>query len=109
MASDLVQAMRSQCTKHPRSYSAWLQLALYDQFEFHEIAIIGEDYEQKGREVSRHYLPNSVLAAAKKPNSNGLLRREADLKQTPIFVCVKGSCSLPIFNTSQLLNELYHD
>jgi hypothetical protein len=37
------------------------------------------------------------------------LYREADLKQTPIFVCVKGSCSLPVFNTSQLLNQLGYD
>ena len=108
-ASDLVQSVRPQCTNHPRSYSAWLQLALFDQFEFHEIAIIGEDHEQKARELSRHYLPNSVLAAAEKPSSNGLLYREADLKQTPIFVCVKGSCSLPVYSTEELINQLDHD
>ena len=108
-ASDLVQAMKPQCTQHPRSYSAWLQLALYDQFEFHEVAILGEEYVQKAREVNRHYLPNSVLAAAKKPISNGLLYKEADLKQTPIFVCVKGSCSLPVYSAEELFNQLDHD
>ena len=108
-ASALLQAMKPQVIKHPRSYSAWLQLALFDQFEFHEIAVIGTNFEQKASAIGRHYLPNSVLAAAKKPTEKGLLNRATDLSETAIFACVKGSCSFPVFETEQLLNHLHHD
>ena len=38
-----------------------------------------------------------------------VINGEANLKQTPIFVCVKGSCSLPVYSTEELINQLDHD
>jgi uncharacterized protein YyaL (SSP411 family) len=105
-ASALLQAMKPQLIRHPRSYSAWLQLALFDQFEFYEIAVIGTDFDQKASAIGSHYLPNSVLAAAKEPTEKGLLNKASDLSETAIFACVKGSCSFPVLETEQLLNQL---
>ncbi|MFM1808692.1 MAG: hypothetical protein RLZZ242_1417 [Bacteroidota bacterium] len=108
-ASALLAAMRPQMIKHPRSYSFWLQVALLDQLNFYKIAIIGEDALQLASEIQRHFLPNTVLSAAKRPTSRGLLNRTTDLKQTFIFACINGSCSLPLTTAEALLNHITHD
>ena len=98
--------MKDQLKAHPRSYSEWMQVSLNHRFDFHEIAVIGGNHEFEAAQIAARYLPNSVLAAAPEPSDSGLLNQEADLDQTTIFACIKGSCSLPVYSSEALFTQL---
>ena len=105
-SAQMCKNIKEQLKAHPRSYSHWMQASLNHIFDFHEIAVIGPNYELEVAQIAARYLPNSALAAATKPSVPGLLNQEVHLDQTTIFACIKGSCSLPVHSSEALFTQL---
>ena len=84
----------------------WLSLLLMHLKPFYEIAIIGEDFLQKRKEICTTYLPNSILCGSKKEGSISLLKNRYTEKTTQFFVCEKGACKLPLSQTEEVLSLL---
>jgi uncharacterized protein YyaL (SSP411 family) len=99
----MLQGMESTIKDRPENHSNWLSLLLLHQKPFYEIAILGEDYLQKRKEISSTYLPNSIICGSEKEGNLSLLKNRYKEKTTQFFVCEKGACKLPLTRTEEVL------
>ena len=79
-----------------QGYSNWLHVVLYNTMNFHEIAIVGDQYKALGKDLSKNYLPNSILVGSKKEGEIDLLKNRYNAGETLIYVCIEGTCKLPV-------------
>ena len=106
MALQQLKNVQGNFEKNAQSYANWLQLALYANHPFYEIAIVGDEFEIKAGEISRHYLPNSIFAATKKKSELSILQNRFSEDNTFIYVCQHGACKLPVTQTEKVLSQL---
>ena len=89
-----------------QSFANWLHLVLFENKNFYEIAIVGEDFEKIGKELASNYIPNSVLVGAPQESSLELLKNRYDSRRTLVYVCIEGACKLPVSSTEAVLQQL---
>jgi uncharacterized protein YyaL (SSP411 family) len=99
----MMQRMEPAVKERPENHANWLSLLLLHQKPFYEIAILGEDYLQKRKEISSTYLPNSIICGSEKEGNLSLLKNRYKEKTTQFFVCEKGACKLPLTRTEEVL------
>lgn len=102
----MVNSIQKTIVDHPQNHTNWLHLMLLFQKPFYEIAIIGEDYKNKALEISREYLPQTIIAGSEKEGAIPILRNRYDPNKTQIFVCEKGACKLPFSQTKEVIEQL---
>lgn len=105
-ASQMVRNVQSNFAENGQSFANWLNLVLFEGKNFYEIAIVGNEYEIRGQELASQYIPNSVLVASENEGTLDLLKNRYNEGQTLIYVCIEGSCKLPVTSTQQVLNQL---
>ncbi|WP_299532262.1 thioredoxin domain-containing protein [Ulvibacterium sp.] len=106
IARQMLKNIQENFDKNAQSHANWMQLALYFNKPFYEVAIIGEQFEEKAKAMHTLYLPNIVLAATKKESKLPLLQNRFNPKQTLYYVCEQGSCKLPVLQLEEVLNQL---
>ncbi len=107
-ARTLLAAVRPLVEKEPGFLGSWA--ALYEELltPGAEIVIIGPDADAFRHELSRHFLPGTVIAGATaatdelpvlvgKPTFDGL---------TTVYVCFEGACQQPVFSVAEALREI---
>jgi uncharacterized protein YyaL (SSP411 family) len=99
----MMQRMEPAVKERPENHANWLSLLLLHQKPFYEIAILGEDFLQKRKEISSTYLPNSIICGSEKEGNLSLLKNRYKEKTTQFFVCEKGACKLPLTRTEEVL------
>lgn len=87
-------------------YSNWLELMLHHTFPFYEVAIVGEDADNKRAEMEQHYQSNKLLLGGEKENGLPLLEYKLVEGQTQIYVCVDKACQMPVSEVKDALNQL---
>lgn len=92
--------------KNAQSHTNWLQLALYTNQPFYEIAIVGEKCDEKRRELYTKYLPQTILSGTPKESQLTLLTNRYSEGTTLIYVCEHGSCKLPVTQTEKVLSQI---
>ena len=108
LASEMLQNVQVYFEESAQGYANWLHLVLYEHLNFHEIAIVGKDYEQIGKEIGKKYLPNSILVGSGKEGKLDLLQNRYNEGETLIYVCIEGACKLPV-NTSEAVFQQLKD
>ncbi|WP_350290332.1 thioredoxin domain-containing protein [uncultured Croceitalea sp.] len=106
IAHQMLKAIQGNFDESAQGYSNWLHLVLYENLNFHEIAIVGEDYKTLGKEISKNYLPNSILVGSPKEGAIDLLKSRYNDGETLIYVCIEGTCKLPVKSAIEVLNQL---
>ncbi len=91
-----------------QGYANWLHVVLYNELDFHEIAIVGENHKGIGLEIASHYLPNSILAGSSQEGSLDLLKNRYSAGETLVYVCIEGACKLPVNSSEAVLSQLEH-
>jgi uncharacterized protein YyaL (SSP411 family) len=92
--------------KYPSSFGAWACCLQQFVYGTQEIAIVGEDYLERLREVSRAYLPHKVLMAAPQANQDyPLLAVRGKTGETLLYLCKDFSCRQPVHETAALLKQ----
>ncbi len=99
----MLLAMQEAIAKNPENYANWLHVLLYLNTNFHEIAVIGEHCKIILKELSKEYLPNSMMAGSKKTSELSLLEHRYIEQATNIYVCQHGSCKLPVSTFEEAL------
>ncbi|WP_245167551.1 thioredoxin domain-containing protein [Croceivirga sp. JEA036] len=90
-----------------QTFANWLHLVQYNNHNFYEIALLGENYKSIGAELASHYIPNSILVGAANGNSKlPLLENRYVPGETMAYVCIEGSCKLPVNTASAVLKQL---
>ena len=85
-------------------YSNWANLYLKQVVPFYEIAIVGEDAQEKGWNFNQIYHPNKLLIGSNSESSLSLLENKFIASRTTIYVCVNKACQLPTNEVVEALN-----
>ncbi|HAV55928.1 MAG TPA: thioredoxin domain-containing protein, partial [Aequorivita sp.] len=63
---------------------------------FYEVVIIGEDVDEKVKNINKNYLPNKIIAGSREENNGPLFQNRFVPNETLIYVCKNNTCKLPI-------------
>ena len=102
----MVRNVQQNFEANGQSFSNWLHVVLYENMNFYEIAVVGEDYKKMGQEIASNYIPNSILVGSEKEGSLELLKSRYNEGQTLIYVCIEGTCKLPVTDVKSVLKQL---
>ncbi len=105
-ASQMLKNVQKGFDKSAQGFANWLHLVFYEQNNFYEIAIVGEDHKKLGAEISSHYLPNSILVGSKEEGTIELLKNRYVEGQTLAYVCIEGTCKLPVTESREVLTQI---
>ncbi|WP_420321597.1 thioredoxin domain-containing protein [Flagellimonas sp.] len=106
MAAQMVKNVQADFDESAQGFANWLHLVLYQNQNFHEIAVVGENYKTLGKEIAANYLPNSILVGSSKEGNIELLKSRYNEGQTLIYVCIEGACKLPVTTADHALGQL---
>ncbi len=104
IARQMVLNIQPTLAEQPIFYSNWLILMQQMTQPLYEVAIVGEDWEQRRNEFDRYYLPNVAYLGGSREGSLELLENKLVEGRTTIYVCENKSCRLPVTETDKALN-----
>jgi uncharacterized protein len=92
--------------KNPAYYANWGLLLMKIVFPFYEIAIVGQDAENKRKELDQYYLPNSIVMGGQKEGNLELLKAKLQKGKTMIYACEGKACQLPVQEVGEVIEQL---
>ena len=104
-ATQMLSNVYGEMEQYPSGYTNWALTALNITEPYYEVAITGENCQEKVTEINQLYLPNKVLMGAKTESQLPLLK-DKFLGTTTIFVCVNKSCQLPVEEVSEAVKQM---
>lgn len=102
----MLAAVEQGFTRYPEGNSHWMQQMLRCTEPFFEIAIVGEQCEEKRKELSSHYVPMALICGAKNQSDIPILQNRSVHNQTLIYVCRNGTCKLPVHTVDEALLQM---
>jgi uncharacterized protein YyaL (SSP411 family) len=87
-------------------YANWALLLTYFIHPIVEVAIVGDEWEARRKELDQNYLPHMLLTGGKTEGTLPLLAGKLIQGQTTIFVCKNKACQLPSTNVQEALKQL---
>ena len=87
-------------------YANWDILMAWFASEPYEVAIVGDDFEDKRKEFDTHYYPNVFLSGGKNEGSLSLLENKLNKGQTTIYVCQNKICQLPVTEVKEAMKQI---
>jgi uncharacterized protein YyaL (SSP411 family) len=106
ISAQLLRNVAPQISKYGSSYSNWCMLLLNEVFGTNEIAITGEQAEQKRIELEKTYIPNKIMLGGKKGSLP--LLQDKFAATTRIFICKDKTCGLPSENIEEALKQIWN-
>ncbi len=101
ISAQLLRNIVPHLERYGSSYSNWIMLLIDEVFGTYEIAITGDGFEDRRREIENSYIPNKIMLGGKK-GSLPLLQDKFGAV-TQIFICKDKTCGLPATNTKDAL------
>ncbi|TGD78902.1 thioredoxin domain-containing protein [Hymenobacter wooponensis] len=107
LAGLMLEQVHELAVKEPQHLTNWAALYAARLRPTAEIAIVGPEAEKFRADLSRHYLPNIVLAGTTTSSGLPLLaNRDARHNQTTIYVCFNRACQQPVYSVDEALAQL---
>ena len=106
LAKQMLSNVNEDIEKVPSGYTNWLTLYLNYSNPFYEVAISGADAHSKLKELDVSYLPNIIISGSDKNSNLPLLANKYIDDETLIYVCVNGTCKLPVAETKKALKQI---
>ena len=103
IASQMLKNTQVNFIESAQNHANWMQLALMMNKPFYEVAIVGEEFLEKGKQLQKQYLPNTIMAATKENSNIAILQERYVEGSTLFYVCQHGSCKLPVTKTPEVL------
>jgi uncharacterized protein YyaL (SSP411 family) len=104
VSAQLLRNVVPQIAKYGSSYSNWCMMLINDVFGVNEIAITGDDAEEKRAEIEKNYIPNKIILGGKKGSLP--LLQDKFAATTRIFICKDKTCGLPSENIEEALKQI---
>ncbi|MDB5088259.1 MAG: thioredoxin protein [Mucilaginibacter sp.] len=104
ISAQLLRNIVPHLARYGSSYSNWIMLLMEEVFGIYEIAITGEDFESKRREIENNYIPNKIMLGGKKGSLPLLQNRFGAVTQ--IFICKDKTCGLPATDVKSALTGI---
>jgi uncharacterized protein YyaL (SSP411 family) len=105
----MLNNMRTDFEDYGYNHTHWLNLMLNFTNPFYEIAVVGENAEEKIKELNQYYLPNTIIAGCKKESDLPLFKNRYLEEETFIYVCVNNACKLPVTSVKSTLKEINYE
>ena len=102
----MLGAVSESAARYSGQYSNWLQLALWHDRPFLEVALCGTGAEALAGQLGRQYLPHCLLAASEEASGLPLFLGRHRPEAARIFVCTLGQCREPLDDPGAALAEL---
>ena len=87
-------------------YSNWSCLALNLTYPFRELAIVGNNVDEKFGELYKHGLTNAIFAVHAAASELPLVKDRFVAGKTLFYVCENKSCKLPVTSVEETLEQL---
>ena len=108
-SSLMLNDMRPRLDKYSSSFTNWGMLLLHHVKPFHIFAIAGPEAMQKAEKLTRHYLPDALVAFTDSEDESKLvdvLQGRFAKEKTLIHVCSMGYCKLPVETVEEALEQV---
>ncbi len=105
-AKIMLNNVKNKTIEYGGGASNWLNLYTNYIGDFYEIAIVGENANDKLKEFNQNYIPNKLIVGSTKESKLPLLQFKYTKNETTIFVCVDGACQLPVNETKKALKQI---
>lgn len=89
--------------KTPGFYNKWLSLYLDITNPPYEVAILGDDFEDKLKDLQSNYIPNAIFLGGRSEGDLELLKNKLIEGETMIYVCKNKVCKLPTDDVGKAL------
>ncbi|MEO1010100.1 MAG: thioredoxin domain-containing protein [Bacteroidota bacterium] len=105
-AERMLKNIQGNFEENAQSHANWMQLVLYFQRPFYELAIVGDAYLQEAKNPFAAYFPNMVLVGGKDEGTLTLLESRYKAGETLYYLCQGGACRLPETEWKPVLEQL---
>lgn len=87
-------------------YANWDLLMAYCIFPPFEVAVVGDDWEQKRKELERRFLPHMILMGGAEEGHLPFLKGKFQKGKTLIYICRDKRCMLPVVEVEEALKQM---
>jgi uncharacterized protein YyaL (SSP411 family) len=87
-------------------YSNWAIAANNQIFQMIETAIVGEEVNEKRKQLQQNYLPNVLFSGSVRESALPLLQNKYVEGETMIYVCKNKMCGLPVGDADKALIQI---
>ncbi len=105
-ASQMLHNVKEQAFQYGGNSANWLWLYLNYIGDFYEVAISGKNAKVKLEEFNQKYIPNKLIVGSTKDSDLPLLEYKYNDDQTTIYVCIDGTCQLPVNETTKAFKQI---
>jgi len=106
MSRNMLATASENMLKHSAFYYNWFDLYQMNIVELFEVAIIGDDYDTKRKDLIKEFLPSTLILGGTEEGSLDLLKGKLVAYKTLIYVCVNKTCQLPVEEPGQALEQM---
>ena len=106
ISKQMLNNLKVEIIKNPLGYSNWLHLMMNFTQPFYEVAVVGKNATTITKELYKSYLPNILISASNKDSELPLLEFKYIDGKTLIYVCVNGTCKLPLADISKAIKSI---
>lgn len=102
----MVNNVLAEIVNYGSGYSNWAMLLLHFTQPFYEVALLGEQVDDKKGAFNKQYLPNTLFAGSLTESSLPLLKNRFIANQTTIYICSDKTCQKPVTEVKDALEYL---
>ncbi len=106
LVEPMMKSIQPNFVNSAPNHANWLQLSLFMNQPFYEIAIVGDDFKAKAKALYSHYQPNTIMAGTQKDSKIDMLKERYDEAYTLVYVCQHGLCNLPTPEPKEVVNQI---
>jgi uncharacterized protein YyaL (SSP411 family) len=106
LANQMLTNVSEEIIKTPSAYSNWLALYLNYANPYYEVAISGKEVNVRLEKLYNFYIPNILISGSNTKSDLPLLKNKFNDDETLIYVCVNGTCKLPVNTIDKALSQI---
>ena len=105
-AVQLIKNVSADATKNLGYYSNWALAISQQVYPLIEIAVVGNDWQSKLKELQKNFLPNVIYSGGNNEGNISLLQNKLVPGKTLIYVCKNKSCQLPVEKVADAIKQI---
>ncbi len=105
-SAQMVKNVSEEIEKNPGYYSNWAQAMALEIRSPYEVAIVGNDWQQKLSIFQKKYLPNTIYLGGDNEGGLPLLENKLMKGKTMIYVCENKTCQRPVEEVAEALKQI---
>jgi uncharacterized protein YyaL (SSP411 family) len=105
-AAQMLGKVLEELKHYGSGYSNWGCLALNLVYPFKEVAVVGNNVNEKLLELNKHDLTNTILAVHANASDLPLVKNRYVEGKTLFYVCQNKACKLPVTSVEETVKQL---